>query len=194
MKVQTDVDMDFANRDLALSGLKHIAAKVVNTRGIERHNTGVYFQPIPRDPFENIATIDYKDAQDLGYFKVDFLNVSLYEDVKDEAHLISLMKEPNWELLEIEEIVKELFHIGDYFWLVDRLKPKSIMQLAMLLAVMRPSKKHLSYSDWKIIEKEIWVAPTNGEYYFKKGHSISYAMAIVVQLNLLSEKAANGTL
>lgn len=190
MKIQTDVDIDFANRDLALAGLQHIVASRESKRGIERHNTGVYFQPIPRDPFENRATIEYKAAQDLGYFKVDFLNVSIYEDVKDEAHLISLMKEPDWALLEIKEIVKGLFHIGEYFWLVEKLNPKSVEQLAMLLAVMRPSKKHLSDSTWEEIEKEVWVAPTDGEYHFKKSHSISYAMAIVVQLNLLAEKAS----
>jgi len=194
MKVSTDIDIDFADRNLALAGLKHIAATKFTTRGTERHNTGVYFQPIPRDPFENIATLGYKEAQELGYFKVDFLNVSIYEDVRDEEHLISLMKEPDWTLLEIEEIVKELFHINDYFWLVEKLQPKSIEQLAMLLAVMRPSKKHLANSSWKIIEKEIWRAPANGEYHFKKSHATSYAIAIVVQLNLLEEKAANGTM
>jgi DNA polymerase III alpha subunit len=87
-----------------------------------------------------------------------------------------------------------LFHIGEYFWLVDKLKPKSVEQLAMLLAVMRPSKKHLANKSWDKIEKEVWIAPTDGEYHFKKSHSISYSMAIVVQLNLLAEKAAHGTM
>lgn len=190
MRVQTDIDIDFADRSKVLNGLKHVAASRESKRGLERHNTGVYFQPIPRDPFENTATIEFNAAQELGYFKVDFLNVGIYEDVRDEEHLLSLMKEPDWSLLGIEEIVKELFHIGEYFWLVDKLKPKSVEQLAMLLAVMRPSKKHLANKSWDKIEKEVWIAPTDGEYHFKKSHSISYAMAIVVQLNLLAEKAS----
>ena len=188
-----DVDIDFANRDLALKGLTYISATKFSKRGIERHNTGVYFQPIPRDPFENISTLSYKDAQDIGYFKVDFLNVSLYEDVRDEEHLLSLMKDPDWSLLEVEEIVKELFHINEYFWLVDNLRPRSIEQLAMVLAIIRPSKRHLANSPWKIIEQEVWKKSFDGEYGFKKSHATSYAMAIVVQLNLLAEKAANGT-
>jgi hypothetical protein len=194
MRVQTDIDIDFADRSKVLSGLKHVAASRESKRGLERHNTGVYFQPIPRDPFENTATIEFNAAQELGYFKVDFLNVGIYEDVRDEEHLLSLMKEPDWSLLEIEEIVKELFHIGEYFWLVDKLKPKSVEQLAMLLAVMRPSKKHLANKSWDKIEKEVWIAPTDGEYHFKRSHATSYSMAIVVQLNLLAEKAAHGTM
>ena len=190
MRVQTDIDIDFADRSKVLSGLKHIAASRESKRGLERHNTGVYFQPIPRDPFENTATIEFNAAQELGYFKVDFLNVGIYEDVRDEEHLLSLMKEPDWSLLGIEEIVKELFHIGEYFWLVDKLKPKSVEQLAMLLAVMRPSKKHLANKSWDKIEKEVWIAPTDGEYHFKRSHATSYSMAIVVQLNLLAEKAS----
>lgn len=191
-KLNFDVDIDFANRDSALAGLKHVAATKIIKRGTERHNTGVYFQPIPRDPFENIATIGYKTAQEMGYFKVDFLNVSIYEDVKDEAHLVSLMRDPDWSLLGIKEIVQELFHINEYFTLVQQLQPKSVEQLAMLLAIIRPSKRYLSNSPWKIIEKEVWVPPANGEYWFKRSHATSYAMAIVVQLNLLAEQA-NGT-
>ena len=34
-----------------------------------------------------LSTIDYEKAEDRGYFKLDFLNVSLYKDIKDEEHL-----------------------------------------------------------------------------------------------------------
>jgi hypothetical protein len=61
----------------------------------------------------------------------------------------------------------------------------------MLLAVMRPSKKHLADSTWDVIEKEVWEKPTDGSYYFKRAHAISYAMAIVVQVNLLVEQASH---
>ena len=36
--------------------------------------------------------------------------------------------------------------------------------------------------------KDVWTKPTNGEYYFKKAHAVSYAMACVVHMNLLCEK------
>ena len=36
--------------------------------------------------------------------------------------------------------------------------------------------------------KEVWKKPENGEYYFKKAHAMSYAMACVVHMNLLCEQ------
>jgi hypothetical protein len=188
--INFDVDIDFSDRDKALSGLRHVVASIDRKGTFEKHNTGVYFQDIPRNPFTNQANIDYKKAQDLGYFKVDCLNVSIYEGVRSEEHLLELMKEPDWTLLDIEEIVQQLFHIGDYFWLVKKMHPRSVDQLAMLLAVMRPSKKHLADSTWDVIEKEVWEKPADGSYHFKRAHGIAYSMAIVVQMNLLVEQAS----
>jgi len=187
MNVNFDIDLDFASRDDALAGLKHIAAGIDRKGEMEKHNTGVYFQPIPYNPLTQMANIDHKVAEELGYVKVDFLNVSIYEDVKDEEHLVRMMKDPPWEMLDHEPIVKQLFHIGDYFWLVDKLKPKSLDQLAMVLAIMRPSKKHLIHYTWDRIGQEIWEKPTNGGYAFKQSHAYAYAMAIIVQMNLLLE-------
>ena len=36
--------------------------------------------------------------------------------------------------------------------------------------------------------KEVWTKPENDEYYFKKAHAVSYAMAVVVHMNLLVEQ------
>ena len=53
----------------------------------KKHNTGIYPTEIPHNPVDNCATIDYKEADQRGYFKLDFLNVSIYQDVRDEEHL-----------------------------------------------------------------------------------------------------------
>jgi len=60
--------------------------------------------------------------------------------------------------------------------------------LAATLAIIRPAKRHLASKDWETIMKEVWIKPTNGEYYFKKAHAVSYAMACVVHMNLLCEQ------
>ena len=44
--------------------------------------------------------LDYKEADDRGYFKLDLFNVNVYKEVKDELHLIKLMAEPNWVRLK----------------------------------------------------------------------------------------------
>lgn len=187
MDVNTDIDIDLQDREEFLKLVKHIPA--LNSDKETKHNVGVYFQNIPYNPLNQTATFDYKEASDLGYFKVDFLNNSVYKDIKNDEHLDKLIQtEPMWELLEHKEIVDQLPHIRNHYKLVSTMKPTSIDQLAMVIALIRPAKKHLIGKDWKMIEKEIWIKPTNDSYYFKRSHSIAYAMTIVVQLNKIVEQ------
>jgi len=182
-----DIDIDFFDRDKALALIKHIPAGIIKNGKLRRHNTGVYVQDIPFDPMENCATIDYKDAEDRGYFKIDFLNNSVYDNVKSESHLDKLMAmEPRWELLEHKEFVEKLPHISNYFNIVKKIKPQSIYDLAVIIALIRPGKKHLLIKSREEIEEKIWVRPEEG-YYFKKSHSIAFAASIAVVMNLISE-------
>ena len=180
-----DIDIDFADRDIVLDKLTHRVAKLDSGK---KHNTGVYATEIPHNPIDKLSTIEHKTAEERGYFKLDFLNVSIYKDVKDETHLISLMnKEPLWELLEHKDFVDQVFHVSGHSDLLKQLKPTSVEQLAAALAIIRPAKRHLASESWETIMKEVWVKPTNGDYYFKKAHAVSYAMACVVHMNLLCE-------
>lgn len=186
MKISTDIDIDVQNRDEVLKHLPHLAASIITTSETKKHNSSVYFQNIPVNPLTGLASIDYKEADKLGYFKIDFLNLNLLKDITSEEHLVRLMdKEPDWKLLENKEFVKQLFHIHDYFDIINTLKPKTVEQLAMALAIIRPAKRYLVDKTWNEIEKDVWIKPTDGSYYFKKSHSISYALNIVVQMNLL---------
>ena len=184
-----DIDIDFFDRTKALNILEHRVAMRDQKGQPIKHNTGVYFQEIPHNPFTNIATIDYKSAEDRGYFKVDFLNVSMYEGVKDEAHLKQLLdQEPVWHLLEHEEVVTQLFHISEHHTILKKLNPSSIEELAAVLAIIRPAKRYLLDKDWDIIRQEVWERPSEDLYFFKRSHAIAYAAAIVVQLNLICER------
>ena len=130
-----------------------------------------------------------KLANELGYMKLDFLNNSLYKNVRDEKHLDSLLAmKPMWEMLEYEEFVEKLFHIGEHFDIVKAIKPTSVDDLAVVLALIRPAKRYLLNQPRDVIDREIWIKPEDG-YYFKKAHSYSYAVAIVVQMNLMVEQA-----
>ena len=182
-----DIDIDFADRDLVLKKLPHRVARLETGK---KHNTGVYVTEVPHNPIDNLATIDYNAAEDRGYFKLDFLNVSIYKDVRDEAHLQELMeREPIWELLKHSEFCSQVFHLSGNEDLVGKLGPSSIEQLAAVLAIIRPSKRYLAKDvDWDRINREVWTKPEDGSYYFKKAHAISYAMACVVHMNLLVEK------
>jgi hypothetical protein len=184
-ELMPDIDIDFADRTIVLAQLKHRVAKL-NTG--KKHNTGIYATEIPHNPIDNVATVEHKEADERGYFKLDFLNVGIYKDVKDETHLTELMeKEPLWQLLEHEDFSEQVFHLNGHSALLKQLKPTSVLELAATLAIIRPAKRHLSNSNWNLILQEVWTKPEEG-YYFKKAHAISYAMACVVHMNLLCEQ------
>jgi DNA polymerase III alpha subunit len=188
-----DIDIDFADRTLALDQFKHVTAAIKENETFKKHNSGVYCTSIPYNPITGISTIDYKEAEDRGYFKIDFLNVGVYNGVKDEAHLIQLMEtEPLWDLLEQDEFTQLLFHVNGHGSILRQSKPKSIEQLAAVLAMIRPAKRHLIGKTWTEIMTEVWTKPENDEYYFKKSHAVAYATAVVVQMNLICEQISYG--
>ena len=184
-----DVDIDFFDRDGTLKLFKHAPASIIKDHAITHHITGVYFHAVPTDPINGNASLDYKKAEDRGYFKIDCLNVNIYKNVKSEEQLVELMiQEPNWDMLNDPKIVENLFHLNGHFNIVSKLKPKSIEQLAAVLAIIRPAKRHLIKQNWEEINNHVWKKPTDDSYYFKKSHAIGYALAICVQLNLLSNR------
>ena len=68
---------------------------------------------------------------------------------KDEKHLQELIdQEPDWSLLEHKEIVEQLFPIHNHFDIVNKLKPKSVEELAAVLAIIRPAKRNLLNMTW----------------------------------------------
>ena len=181
-----DIDIDFADRDIVLSKIKHRVAKLPTGK---KHNTGVYATEIPHNPFNELSTIEHKAAEERGYFKLDFLNVSIYKDVRDEAHLTELMERtPLWQLLEHKDFSDKVFHLNGHNELLKQLKPTSVQQLAATLAIIRPAKRYLANQSWETIMKEVWIKPTTDEYFFKKAHAFAYALSVVVHINLICEQ------
>ena len=182
-----DVDIDFFDRDETLKLFKHTPASIIKNDKTEKHKTGVYFHAIPINPVTKNASLDYKKAEDRGYFKIDMLNVNIYKNVKSEQELVELMiQEPDWDMLKDPKVVDQLFHLNGHFNIVSKLEPKNIEQLAAVLAIIRPAKRGLMYKVCTDILKEVWIKPTDGSYFFKKSHAVAYAQAIVVQMNLMN--------
>jgi hypothetical protein len=189
-----DIDIDFADRDLALEDLLHIPASRMENGAFKKHNVGVYFQDIPTDAMTGWASLPYKEAESRGYFKIDFLNLHIYNKVRDEEHLLELMeREPEWDILEIESVVNELFHINGHFDVVESMKPRTIEQMAMVLALIRPAKRHLVGRSWAEVEAEIWTNVDDDKYGFKKAHALSYSYVVIIQMNLFVEQALDDT-
>jgi DNA polymerase III alpha subunit len=142
---------------------------------------------------EGICAVPYDAAEEQGYFKIDFLNVGMYKGVRNEEHLIELMnKEPLWDLLEDNSFSDLLFHVNGHGEILRKMKPTTIEQLAAVLAMIRPAKRYLIGKDWNTVLNEVWKKPESEEYFFKKSHATAYAVAIVVQMNLICEQVSYG--
>lgn len=188
-----DIDIDFLDRTKALDIVKNVPASIRENDGFKKHNTGAYCHTIPYNPVTGLASIDYKEAEDRGYFKIDFLNVSAYQGVRDEDHLRQLMDhEPLWDLLLQDDFTNLLFHVNGHGSILREMKPQSIEQLAAVLAMIRPAKRYLIGKDWTEVMADVWVKPASDEYFFKKAHAIAYAHVIVVQMNLICEQLSYG--
>ena len=188
-----DIDIDFLDREKALTLFNHTVASRKEDAKLVKHNTGVYLHEVPVDPITGLCSVPYDQAEANGYFKIDFLNVGIYKGVRDEEHLIQLMnQEPLWDLLIQDEFVNLLFHLNGHGDIIRKTQPTSVEQLSAVLAMIRPAKRYLIGKDWTTIMKEVWTKPETGDYYFKKSHATAYAVAIVVQMNLICEQISYG--
>ena len=194
MKFKSDIDIDFGNRDVALSLLKHTPASIIRDGKLIKHNSGIYVTDMPEDPFSGIASLDHKVAEDRGYTKLDFLNMSLYTQISSESHLDELMNiDPAWDKLYDADFCSKLIHVGNHYDTLIKMPEavNTIPRMAMFLAVIRPAKRHLIGKTWKEIGNTIWDKTDDG-YYFKKSHAVAYAHLVVVHMNLLTQAANKG--
>lgn len=190
-----DIDIDFLDREQALKLFNAISASRLDEGKLVKHNTGIYLHDVPVDAVSGLCAVPYDAAEEKNYFKIDFLNVGIYKGVRDENHLIQLMnQEPLWDLLTDSSFSSLLFHVNGNSSILEEMQPKSIEQLAAVLAMIRPAKRHLVGKNWDEVMKEVWQKPTNNEYFFKKSHAIAYATAVVVQMNLICEQVSYGYL
>lgn len=188
MKFSSDIDIDYGDRSTILQHIQHTAASVRDGNTLRKHNTGVYVTPVPYDPVTNLCSIPYAEAEDRGYIKLDLLNVHVYKGVRDEAHLQSLMRDPDWNRLSDPLFVEQLIHIGKHY---DTLRAmpepvNSIARMAMFLSVIRPGKRHLIGLPWNEVAASVWQTSDDG-YSFKRSHAVAYSHLVVVHMNLLCE-------
>ena len=184
-----DVDIDFADRTQILDIINYVAAK--GRHGTEhqvaKHNSGVYVTDIPYDPINECAAIDYKTAEERGYFKIDFLNVYVYSLIRDTEHYQWLLERPTpWEQLNNKEFVEQIIHIGNHYESMQRIPGPidSIERMAMFLAIIRPGKRGLLGKEWKTVAQAVW-DPTDEGYTFKKSHAIAYAHLVSLHMKLI---------
>jgi len=183
-----DIDIDFKTNFDPLDYFDATRASRVDKGVLTKHNAGVYFQSIPKDSMTGFAAIPFKEAEKLGYFKIDCLHLGLLDDFASKDEIRQLLAiEPDWSILDEQKNVEKLFQLRNQFDVVQTIKPKSIEDLCDCLAIFRPGKKHLLrfYTENKeFIREELYKKPEKG-YYFKKSHSLAYTMNVVLQMHLI---------
>ena len=185
-----DVDIDFPTDFDPLDYFEQaIYASRVFKDDLAKHPAGAYLQSIPVDKMTGLSAIPFKEAEELGYFKIDFLHLTVLDHFTSKEQIRTLANlEPDWTLLHSAETVSKLFQIHRYYDLIFKVKPTSIQELADCIALIRPAKRHLLDAYVKnrdVVRSEIYSKPDDGKYHFKKPHAVAYAVTIVLQLHLI---------
>jgi hypothetical protein len=187
--INADIDIDFGDREQVLKLIRHTAARQVVQNQVKRHNSGIYVTNIPYDPVHQCATIDYETAEQRGYFKIDFLNMGVYQLITGPEHYEKMLEAtPPWhKLWQDSAWAKQLVHVGNYSDLLQSMRPDSVPRMAAFISIIRPGKAHLQNKDWQHVFRFVWDGDDSRGYTFKKSHAISYAMLVALHMNLLSQ-------
>ena len=186
--MSADIDIDLANREQLLQLIRATPARQHHQGQVRRHNSGVYVTDIPVDPVHGCAAIDYEQAEQLGYFKIDLLNMSVYQLIKSPEHYEQLLsQEPPWSRLWTDTAwASQLVHVGNYTELLQSMKPDSIPRMAAFISVIRPGKAHLQGKPWTTVFESVWDGDDSRGFVFKHAHAIGYAALVALHMNLLN--------
>lgn len=185
-----DIDIDLAPGVDPENVFRNIVrASRVEENELKEHPVGYHFQEIPIDNVTGLAAIPYNKADEFGYYKIDMLTVNILQYFDSKKEMLRLQEEePDWTLLEDESVVKKLFHIGKHYDVVKKVKPRSVEELADVLALIRPNKKPLLNKYLEDPDKyraELFTKRDSKD--MRKAHAIPYAIMIVLQLHLIKQ-------
>lgn len=185
-----DIDLDLKpSFDPRVLFPQAVPASMVRDNDLSKHPCGHYFQNIPVDQVTGWSAIPYEQAEEYGYFKIDFLHLSTLDYFESKKEIRALLKkQPDWSLLLHEEHVCKLFQISKHYNIVSQAKPQSIQELADIVALIRPNKRHLLKDYIKNkdrVRPQLYRQSGDDKSSFKKSHSLAYAMTIVLQLHLI---------
>ena len=187
--MSADIDIDLANRDLLLQLIRTTTARQMHQGQVRRHNSGVYVTNIPSDPVNACAAIDYETAESRGYFKIDLLNMTVYQLIRSPEHYQDMLsKEPAWDRLwQDADWASQLVHVGNYTSLLNTMRPNSIPRMAAFISIIRPGKAHLQNQPWDRVFESVWDGDSSRGFVFKKAHAVGYASLVALHMNLISQ-------
>lgn len=188
MKHYADIDIDTTSDFIPKDVFPEcVYASRIHNNELVKHPVGVHFQNIPVDPVTKFSAIPYDHISEYGYFKIDMLHVSVLDMFTDKKQIKTLIKkEPNWNILLDPNQTHKLFQLNKHYKLLSQVKPKTIMELADCIALIRPGKMILLnkyLTDKKSTRLLIYQKQSSSDY--KKSHAVAYAHIVVLQLHLI---------
>ena len=201
-----DLDIPTSKSELIRNGLTK--ASILTEKGTyQNHPAGVYlYAAVPE--FEGTAVIDYKTMEEKEYQKIDILNNSCLDGItnKEMIRFIGLIEQ---EDIDWEELWRytEPYQLGKYPGILREFKVSSVLDLAIILALIRPGSvsnydkmKAFIHTDKLLVKKtedkqkilrETYGIPifaeqfkelgiNDGKYRYKKPHSIGYAYVLLI--------------
>ena len=186
--MSADIDIDLADRDQLLKLIRATPARQLHQGQVRRHNSGVYVTDIPRDPVNACSAIDYETAEQLGYFKIDLLNMTVYQLIQSPEHYKQVLaQDPPWSRLWTDpEWTTQLVHIGNYTELLKSMRPDSIPRMAAFISIIRPGKAHLQNQPWDQVFESVWDGDSSRGFVFKKSHALGYSKLVTLHMNLIN--------
>lgn len=201
-----DLDIPSSKSELIRGGI--VKASILTERGTyQNHPAGVYlYAAVPQ--FDGVAVIDYKEMEKIEYQKIDILNNTFLDDISNKEMIEFIEKIEN-EDIDWEELWRytEPYQLGKYPGILREFKVSSVLDLAIILALIRPGSvanydkmKAFIHTD-KILKKkseeaqiileETYGIPVfneqfkslgidDGKYRYKKPHSIGYAYVLLI--------------
>lgn len=187
--MSADIDIDVPDREAVLKLIQHVPARQTVDGRVRRHNSGIYVTDIPQDPVNGCAAMDYEQAEQRGYFKIDLLNMSVYQLVQSPEHYEQLLAQtPPWHKLWTDSSwASQLVHVGNYTDLLKEMKPDSIPRMAAFISIIRPGKAHLQRKPWTEVFDSVWDGDSSRGFVFKHSHAVSYAALVALHMNILNQ-------
>ena len=187
--MSADIDIDMPDRSKLLELIQYVPARQTVDGRVRRHNSGIYVTQIPQDIVNGCAAIDYTEAESRGYFKIDLLNMSVYQLIESPEHYKQMLSaEPPWSRLWTDSAwASQLVHVGNYADLLRSMRPDSIPRMAAFISIIRPGKAHLQNRPWTEVFDSVWDGDASRGFIFKHSHAVSYAALVALHMNLLNQ-------
>lgn len=163
------------------------------------HASGLYFQHMPLSPNATktrpMAAYPHAIAKSKGFMKIDLLsNRHLFwfgSGLRRRDAYLDLLSHPEfpWDRFVLESLYgkgmnPKIAQLAKWFRFARMYPPKSVDDISVLVALVRPGKKHLQGKSLDDVRAGIWQDDNGGspDMVFKRPHAVATAMTVCLHM------------